>query len=373
MTLINAHNVIKGGGINVVISIIDSFLEENDHFILVIPGLSIYRDFIKKLPNYKKAKISEIVYSKPGLSRFIYKWYVNKYQLPKLIKKWQILKVFSLGNIGFASAAKQLVLVQNAYATLTDNRIWERIPFKQRLYLKFMQKQILKNLKHADVIAIQTQTMRNNIKKLLGIRDEQTVIHPNVIRTDMFNTHSRIEERSDKYKFLFLSKLFPHKNFEILEPLAERITNESLPVTITLTLDNNIPSEKLLADRLLKLFPSVFKNQGLVAYNNLPEIYAAHDAIFFPTLLESFSATYIEAMAFGKTIVTSDLEFAREICGDLAFYFNPFDVSSAFETIKLLLCDKHTREIKISAYKKKLEELSGNNFSVINKNLYNAI
>ena len=44
-----------------------------------------------------------------------------------------------------------------------------------------------------------------------------------------------------------------------------------------------------------------------------------------PTLMESFSASYPEAMYFGLPIVTSDLDFARETCGSAAIFVNPWD------------------------------------------------
>ena len=38
-------------------------------------------------------------------------------------------------------------------------------------------------------------------------------------------------------------------------------------------------------------------------------------------------------MAFGCPILTSDLDFAREICGDAAIYFNPWSVDALYEAI----------------------------------------
>ena len=49
--------------------------------------------------------------------------------------------------------------------------------------------------------------------------------------------------------------------------------------------------------------------------------------------MESFSSTYLEAMSFGRPILTSDLDFAREVCGNSAAYFNPWDVTSIADAI----------------------------------------
>ena len=62
-------------------------------------------------------------------------------------------------------------------------------------------------------------------------------------------------------------------------------------------------------------------------------------ALFLPTLLESFSVTYLEAMHFGVPVLTSDLDFARFVCGDAAIYFDPWDPGSIKDAILRLRTD----------------------------------
>ena len=61
--------------------------------------------------------------------------------------------------------------------------------------------------------------------------------------------------------------------------------------------------------------------------DNVPALYTQCDGLLMPTLLESFSGTYVEAMYHGIPIFTSDFDFAKVVCGNAAKYFNPFDVS----------------------------------------------
>jgi glycosyltransferase involved in cell wall biosynthesis len=60
---------------------------------------------------------------------------------------------------------------------------------------------------------------------------------------------------------------------------------------------------------------------------------SAH-ALIQPTVLESFSSTYLEAMQFGTPILTSDMDFAREVCGDAALYFDPWNASALCEAVQ---------------------------------------
>jgi glycosyltransferase involved in cell wall biosynthesis len=45
--------------------------------------------------------------------------------------------------------------------------------------------------------------------------------------------------------------------------------------------------------------------------------------MFLPSLIEIFTASYPEAMQMKKPILTSDLSFAHDICGEAAEYFDP--------------------------------------------------
>tara|TARA_Y100001972_G_scaffold127579_1_gene184863 strand:- start:10968 stop:11282 length:315 start_codon:yes stop_codon:yes gene_type:complete len=45
--------------------------------------------------------------------------------------------------------------------------------------------------------------------------------------------------------------------------------------------------------------------------------------MLLPTKLETFSANYLEAMATNRLIITSNKDFARDVCGNGALYFEP--------------------------------------------------
>lgn len=63
----------------------------------------------------------------------------------------------------------------------------------------------------------------------------------------------------------------------------------------------------------------------------------------FADLLECFSANYPEAMKMNLPILTSDLSFAREVCGEAALYFDPTDELDIFDKIKIVIENKDVR------------------------------
>ena len=74
-------------------------------------------------------------------------------------------------------------------------------------------------------------------------------------------------------------------------------------------------------------------NIGPISLEKCIYWYKRVDFVFLPTVLEVFSATYIEAMKFQKVIITTDMKFAKEICLDSAIYFEPNDYNDAADKI----------------------------------------
>ena len=56
--------------------------------------------------------------------------------------------------------------------------------------------------------------------------------------------------------------------------------------------------------------------------------YAAAHAVIYPTLCEGFGRPCLEAMLTGAPIACSDLAVLREVAGDYAHYFDPYEPRS---------------------------------------------
>ena len=76
---------------------------------------------------------------------------------------------------------------------------------------------------------------------------------------------------------------------------------------------------------------------GELSINQCPDFYNNMDMIFFPSNLESFSATPLEALYMKKSIICSNLPFNTNIIGKFGIYFEPNNPVSAAEKIALTL------------------------------------
>ena len=73
-----------------------------------------------------------------------------------------------------------------------------------------------------------------------------------------------------------------------------------------------------------------------------------------PTLLESFSIVYLEAMYHGLPVFTSDMWFARAVCGDAAAYFDPLDAEDILHSITKIMPHAVARRKLVEAGKQQL-------------------
>ena len=144
-----------------------------------------------------------------------------------------------------------------------------------------------------------------------------------------------LNKYESKLRLFCLTRYYPHKNLETLVELFRTDTGSLDDVVVFITIR---PDHHPMADRLLKMIErhdlqDRIVNVGPIDQVDLASFYKNVHGLILPTLLESFSGTYIEAMQFGVPILTSELDFAQEVCGDLAFYFDPRSLESIRQAI----------------------------------------
>ena len=139
---------------------------------------------------------------------------------------------------------------------------------------------------------------------------------------------------------LTIAAPYAHKNLPIAAAVA-RILRQDRP-ECRFRFVMSIEPRELGAD--IGGIEDCFVFLGRVDIAECPSLYAQSDIVFLPTLLECFTAVYPEAMRMEKPIVTTDLEFARGLCGEAAEYYSAIDARSCAETIYRVATDAALRE-----------------------------
>ncbi|PZF74196.1 glycosyltransferase [Taibaiella soli] len=328
----NASNLRFGGGITFTQQLLQALLplRKNDQITIVVPNGAGYES-LAQTPNVQLIFVPDrFHYSR------ISKYYYNRSVFEKWAKQANADKIISLGNIAFPSPGiTQLLLIQNAFLFYPESPAWSRMNIRQFTYNRMMNAYTAKHLKFASAYAVQTAVMKERLCRLFDIDPEKVSIVPNAIAHSSSGNDNIGTAKNDGIRLLVLSKYYAHKNFEILLPLAKEIKQQKQNITITLTLDANESKDTaaFLETIQKEQLADVVKNRGHVPLAEIEQTFHYYDGLLFPTLLESFSGTYLEAMKSGKPIFTSRFDFATHLCKDAAFYFNPLDARSILRTI----------------------------------------
>lgn len=150
----------------------------------------------------------------------------------------------------------------------------------------------------------------------------------------------------------FIGRAYPHKNVSILTQVNDIL----------------IKKYQMKCNFLFTFTDVEMKNSGFSEYNNFhsvgeissaqcPEFYRKLDALVFPSLLECFSVSPIEAMKMNTTVIASDFPFVKEVCKNAAFYFNPFSAHQIAESVYNAFSNQELREEKIQLGCKLVNEL----------------
>lgn len=152
---------------------------------------------------------------------------------------------------------------------------------------------------------------------------------------------------------------FKHKNLtiipDVLNELREKYKMEHVVFHVTIPKEHPVWVNMQCVLKELGLEKQII-NYGYCSQEKLVGLYTQCDMAFLPSLLETFSASILEAMFFRLPIVASDFDFNKEVAGACAVYFRPMDVRDAAAKIAGLIqfpVKRNTLIASIPAYLKK--------------------
>ncbi|WP_437614014.1 glycosyltransferase family 4 protein [Erwinia sp. V71] len=325
MLLVNASNLYVGGGVQVGVSVIEEFTEAGIEFIAAVsPAV------FEQLSSSAKKRSQVIKKTPSGLFNFS-----SRLQMDHLITSLHVTEVFTIFGPSYWNPKVKNHLVGFALPWLIyeSSYIFSKLSCKEKIkkiILSFLQPFYFKL--NATSIVCETRDVSDRVVKLLNFS-------PSNVHT-VSNTISSVFTDTNKYDYQVLNKLpskgediwlltishdYPHKNIAIIKELLELLPEYyKFVLTVGNEFKNNI--EERHHNRLIVL--------GKVSSAECPPLYEICDALFLPTLLECFSASYVEAMYMAKPIFTSNRGFAKTVCGNSAYYFDPLN---AFDIAKTIL------------------------------------
>ena len=339
----------SSGGKNILTNFLHNITNESVQFQVevLVPDVRIYSVF-------QKTKLK--IFSAKFLSKSILLPLVHRFYLPFIIYKNHYDLVVNFADIPIATSTKQIFLFDWAFAVYRESIAWDRMGRFDKIRSLVKIELFEAWLCYIDVVIVQTNTIRKRFVDKYGFPRIEVV--PN-----SFLSFDKLDEVESGFFFgtglnlLCLTRYYPHKNLEVLIDLAALIKLHNLNWKIILTIDrgHSKGAELFIKDIERQGLFDVFFNIGEVDHELLPSLYHAVDALLLPTLLESFSSTYVEAMYYNVPIFTSDLDFSREICRDAAFYFNPIDAQDIYMSIDNGFIDSESIKSKVNSGKNRMD------------------
>jgi glycosyltransferase involved in cell wall biosynthesis len=346
--LVNGISAKWGGGKSILVNFLSllSNSNKNDQFIVVVPANAEYSAY---------ARENIIILPVKGSALSLCRYYL--FTIRRIIKKYQVSLVFNLADLIAPVSTRQLYLFDWPYAIYPESIVWKRMRLSEWLFKKVKLFLIRCCIRLPVLLIAQTKVSETRLKKRFSI-DNIDVI-PNAVSLDNFTggVHKNFGLPPNTIKFLYLTKYYSHKNIEIFLSLAEIIRRENLPYTIVITIgEDQHPNVKRFLETIAKeKLDDIVINVGPVSMENVPSLYQQCDALLMPSLLESFSGTYVEAMYHGKPIFTSDMDFAKVVCGDAGYYFDPLKADSIIDSIVTAYRDPNLLSAKVAVGKERLK------------------
>ncbi|MEH5668925.1 glycosyltransferase [Enterobacter cloacae] len=322
--LINASNLYVGGGVQVAVSVLEELTNSKRQFIAAVSPLVARQLSEETLINCR-------IIDKTPSNIFNFE---SRRALDKIVLENNIRKVFTIFGPSYwnPKGVKHAVGFALPWLIYDTRRVFSKLTFAEKakkILLMWLQPCFYK--KNADLIFVETDDAKNKLIERYQFPQSHVITVSNTINAILQDStlydNSIIsslpaKEDGDVY-LLTISHDYPHKNLSIIPKLLDRLPdNYKFIVTLSSSMENIAVQHR---HRII--------NIGPVTVNQCPALYHYCDALFLPTLLECFSASYVEAMYFKKTIFTSDLSFAHTVCHDSAFYFDPYSVNDISDKI----------------------------------------
>lgn len=317
--LINASNLHAGGGIQVAISFlyeISAMKNKDLSGIHVIASSEVDSGLSRLNANTSTFGHYEIIDTN-GLKVFFSK-------LNNQIKKYDVVFTIFGPNYLRVKAKKEIVGFAQLWILNFTNPISEKMSFISRniLRVKFFIQWLF--FLRTDHYVVELEHVKNGLIENKGVDKNKISVVYNTV-SSLYLDESKwksidIEKGAEDISLGIVTRDYPHKNIGILPAVAQALESKyNLKVHFYTTLNE---LEWSARDEIFKRYVSTV---GSLSQDQCPSFYEQIDGVVFPSLLECFSATPLEAMVMVKPLFASDRGFVRDVCADYATYFDPLD------------------------------------------------
>ncbi|MCU4550032.1 glycosyltransferase [Acinetobacter pittii] len=292
--------------------------------------LVILCDKNSKLNDLSLENNVEIIHTKIYFSQEVTRLLYNFYILRKIVQVHNPDIVWSL-NVGpyFSTGKLQVLSVNNAFQVYPLE--FSKFHPSNKLKVLLLRKFFRMSLSFSEIIFTQTELMASYIRKY---KKRQVSVYSKAVDKRKFILNENLVKADNELNFLYISTFSPHKNHIILIKLFQILGdlytsnpkkfNGKKPI---LNLSISVNEAKSIYTDVEHLVENGFINcLGWVDNNKISYLYEFCDICLMPSFLECLSSSHLEAFAYSKPQIVSNVPYAHDLCKDAALYANPNDV-----------------------------------------------
>ncbi|HEX5433210.1 MAG TPA: glycosyltransferase family 1 protein [Candidatus Angelobacter sp.] len=315
-----------------------------------LAGLNTGNEFIFMVPPEKVEMLralfpgAEIIGSEASHAPFWKRIWFDQVTLPRILRERQIDCLFSTADFGtLKSPCRQILLVRNGtyFFEMYMSRFSSIRPLRERVQTVFRRWLVCQSVRAADVVMSPSQAMMDELRRWAPVPEAKAFVNHYGINPCRFSGLVRQSAR-DGRTLLFTSLYTEHKNMRTLLKAIKILADWGCPCKLLTTADpmwEGPPRTSIRAEEAT-LFAEL-RQQGVIDFpgvvSDTASLYGRGDVFVYPSVVESFGHPLVEAMSAGLPVIASDTPVNRELAGDSALYFPPFDATKFAESIRAVL------------------------------------
>ena len=329
-----------GGALENIMILLSRLAQDNpeDQYIIVCNKTSKLNE-LKSIPNVVIVKPKYLFHKE--LTRL----YLGFFGLKKLVN---ILKPDVVWSMNLGSYVKintvNILSVNNSHQVypLKDTKSHPNSLFHVLLMRFFFRL----SLRVANRIFTQTDVVKGYVNRIAP--DKNITVFTKVVENEKdiklvpvpVRVQVKLNSIKNTFSMLYVATNYGHKNHKVLiDALAILASeNKNISLILSLTEDEAIYIGRDIAKQLIQ--SGHLCCIGWVDKNWLKHLYDFSSICLMPSILESLSSAYLEAMVWGVPQLVSNLPFAQETCRDAAIYCDPFNAEHWSQEVSRIMNDK---------------------------------
>lgn len=223
-----------------------------------------------------------------------------------------------------------------------------------RIHMFYNHTILLSLIRRLARIVTFSECSKRDIVEYTGFAEERVSVIPHGVnhecyfprdkRQAMENVNRSFNIRSPYV--LYVARIeHPGKNHVHLIRAFELLKSRTgIPHSLVLVGSDRERAEEIHRLAAQSAFASDIRFTGFAPESMLPDLYAAADAMAFPSLYEGFGLPIVEAMACGTPVACSNVSSLPEVAGDAAVLFTPTDAEEMAASLERILLQDAFRE-----------------------------